>query len=424
MALEPGTTEEGHAWRRLQTRALVLAFVAMFASAPGQSFLIAAFVDELLEGTGLSRTAFSVVYALATVVSAGSMVVLGRAADRSGLRAAWVIVSLGLALACGLAAAATGAVLAFVALALLRTFGQGSFPLVGTLLAARWFGGRRGQAIAIATFGITAASTLLPPLVVLSIVHVGWRETFVLLGLTVVVLVLPLALLVREPHRRGGDRAEEPSYDEAFPPALRRVRRLPRLELPTRRSARLLLVLSAPPLVMTAILFHTVFLMAERGLGLQAAGAVLAATGIGSTAGTLGCGAVADRVTTRLLLSVMSGLLGASAFSLLLPGRVTAFASFTLLGFAGGIFGVASGIVWARTYGLGQLGRLQGTSFAVQIGASALGPLPLAISIAATGSSVPALVGIGLYALLAFAVALRWRDPSRLRREARRHSLL
>jgi MFS family permease len=424
MAFEPVAREEQGRRRRLQTRALVLAFVAMFASAPGQSFLLAAFVDELLAGTGLSRTTFSVLYALATIVSAGSMVVLGRAADRAGLRAAWVVVSLGLALACGLAAAAAGAVTAFLALALLRTFGQGSFPLVATLLAARWFGGRRGQAIGLATFGITAASALLPPAVVLGIVAIGWRETFVLLGLTVLLLVLPLALLVQEPHRRGGGRTQEPSYDEAFPPALRRVRRLPRLELPTRRSARLLLVLSAPPLVMTAILFHTVFLMAERGLGLQAAGAVLAATGIGSTVGTLGSGAVADRVTTRLLLSVMSGLLGASAFSLLLPGRITAFASFALLGIAGGIFGVASGIVWARTYGLAQLGRLQGTSFAVQIGGSALGPLPLAVSIALTGSSVAALVGVGLYALLAFVVALRWRDPSRLRRAARRHSLL
>jgi MFS family permease len=423
MTFEPATTEDQSRRRRRQTRALALAFVAMFASAPGQSFLIAAFVDELLAGTGLSRTAFSILYALATVVSAGSMVVLGRMADRAGLRVAWVVVAAGLALACGLAGIAAGAVRAFLALALLRTFGQGSFPLVATLLAARWFGGRRGQAIALATFGITAASTVMPPLAVLGIVRLGWRETFFVLGAAVVVFVLPLALLVREPHRLRADGQEEPSYDEAFPPALRRMRRLPRLELPTRRSARLLLVLSAPPLVMTAILFHAVLLMSERGLGLEAAGAALAATGIGSTVGTLGSGAIADRLTTRLLLSSMTGLLALSAFALLLPGRVTAFAAFTLLGLAGGVFGVASGIVWARTYGLAQLGRLQGTSFAVQIGGSALGPLPLALSVGLTGSPVPGLVGVGLYALLALAVALRWRDPSRLRRAARRQSL-
>jgi MFS family permease len=417
MTGEATVTGGGGARRALQTRALALAFVAMFASAPGQSYLIAVFVDELLAGTGLSRTAFSVLYALATVVSAFSMIAVGRAADRLGLRAAWAAVSLGLVLACGLASLAAGAAVAFAALALLRVFGQGSFPLVATLLAARWFGARRGQALALATFGITAAATLLPPLVVLAIVGIGWRAAFLLLGGAVLVLVLPLALLVREPHRDGGGAAtEEPSYDEAFPPALRRARRFPRVELPTRRAARLLLVLSAPPLVTTAVVFHAVSLLGERGLGLHAAGAAMTALGIGSAVGTLGGGAVADRVTTRALLSTMSALLAASAFSLLLPGRTTAFASFAALGLAGGVFGVVSGIVWARTYGLAQLGRLQGTSFAVQIGGAAVGPLPLAVSLAVAGSYSPALVGVGAYALLALVAALGWRDPSRLRR--------
>jgi len=102
---------------------LTLATVAYVASSPGQSFLISVFVDDFLVGTGLSRTTFSALYAGGTVVSAVSMLVLGRVVDRRGLRVAWCLVAVALAAACGLASIAAGAVLAFVALALLRTAG-------------------------------------------------------------------------------------------------------------------------------------------------------------------------------------------------------------------------------------------------------------------------------------------------------------
>jgi len=101
---------------------------------------------------------FSGLYAGGTVVSAASMLVLGRVVDRQGLRAAWIVVTVVLAVACGVASVATGAFVAFVALAMLRTFGQGSFPLVGTLIVTRSFERRRGQAMAVANLGMTLGS--------------------------------------------------------------------------------------------------------------------------------------------------------------------------------------------------------------------------------------------------------------------------
>src|SRR3989337_500720 len=124
-------------YRTHQLSLAALAAVAFFASAPGQSFLIAVFVDAMLTGTGLSRTVFASLYAAGTVISAVSMLALGRIIDRRGLRAAWTAVTLALALACGLASLATGAIVAFLALAALRTSGQGSVPLLGTPLVAQ-----------------------------------------------------------------------------------------------------------------------------------------------------------------------------------------------------------------------------------------------------------------------------------------------
>ena len=402
-------TELGSTARRPQLVVLGLAFAAMFASGPGQSFVIAVFVDELLVDTGLSRSAFSLLYAGATVVSAIVVSRLGPAADRLGLRAIWAAVAVGLALACGLASLVTGAVTALAALSVLRAFGQGSFPLVATLLVSRAFGGRRGQAMALASLGITASSVVLPPLCVLLVVELGWRDAYRTLGLGVLVLLLPLALLLREPRREDGSQGGAPV--RRGPRALRRSRRMPRLTVPSNRARRLLLVLAAPPLLMTAVIFHSTALLGERGLSLTEAGVALSLLGVASLGGTLVAGAVADRVTSRLLLAVMAGLLTAAHLVLLVPAKPAAYAGFVLLGAGGGFFGVAGGVVWPRTYGLAEIGRLQGTSFAVQIAAAAAGPLPLAVSDALLGRFWPALVGLAAYGALAVAVALRWREP-------------
>jgi len=395
--------------RRPQLVVLGLAFAAMFASGPGQSFVIAVFVDELLADTGLSRSAFSLLYAAATVVSAFVVSRLGPAADRLGLRAIWAVVAVGLALACGLASIVTGVVTALAALSVLRAFGQGSFPLVATLLVSRAFGGRRGQAMAFASLGITAASVVLPPLCVLLVVELGWRDAYRALGLGVLVLLLPLALLVREPRRAGASEGGAPV--RRGPRALRRSRRLPGLTVPSNRARRLLLVLAAPPLLMTAVIFHATALLGERGFSLTEAGAALGLIGVASLGGTIAAGAIADRISSRLLLALMCGLLAAAQLVLLAPARPAAYVGLVLLGAGGGFFGVAGGVVWPRTYGIAEIGRLQGTSFAVQIAAAAAGPLPLALSDAVFGRFWPALVGLAAYGALALAVALRWREP-------------
>jgi MFS family permease len=402
--------------RRAPSLALGLAFVAMFASAPGQSFLIAVFVDDMLEGTDLSRTVFSTLYALATVVSAAISLVLGRAADALGLRAAWIAVAAGLASACLLASLAGGLVLAFVGLALLRAFGQGSFPLLGTLVVNYWFPGRRGAAMAAATFGITAGTIALPPLVALLIDGVGWRSAYRILAGVILVAVLPLGLLLKRPPvvvRASDPDQPVPPPDVPAPTAVRRSRRL-RVPVPRREAALLLAIFAAPPLVMTAVTFHAVSLLDGRGFTTAAAAAALSGFGIASAVATLATGAVADRLSTRALLTAMSAALLVGALVLLPDAGVLAYAGFAAIGFAGGLFGVTSGIAWARTYGTARLGSLQGVSFAAQIAAAAAGPLPLALSLGATGSYRAGLVFITGVAAAALACAVRWREPQPL----------
>lgn len=403
--IPPPETFRAHQWSMI-----VLATVAFFASAPGQSFLISVFVDEFLAGTGLGRTAFSALYAAGTVVSAISMLVLGRVIDRRGLRVTWVIVSLALAAACGLASLATGAVVAFFGLAALRTFGQGSFPLVGTLLVVRTFERRRGHAMAVTNLGITAASILLPPAVAALILSVGWRHAYQLIALTLVVFVLPLALFVRiGPPRPAQPSSENAGTDEY--PSASRLTRGGRFSIPSRSAAQMLFVLAAPPLVGTALTFHAVSILAERGLTFLQAGLALSVLGIAAAVGTVVSGLLADRLTTRSLLVLLSLTTLAAPLTLLIPYRGAAYAAFALLGLGLGAIGVANGTLWARNFGTAQLGKIQGTAQSSMITAAAFAPLVPAISSGVTGRHLAGLLVLSLVAVLATVSAWRWRSP-------------
>ena len=388
-----------------------LAAVAFFASGPGQSYLISVFVDEFLAGTGLSRTVFSGLYAGGTVVSAASMLVLGRVVDRQGLRAAWIVVTVTLAVACGVASVATGAFVAFVALAMLRTFGQGSFPLVGTLIVTRSFERRRGQAMAVANLGMTLGSVVLPPLTVALILATGWRHAYQLLGLALLVLVLPLAWLVRQGPARADDDSREGVPSESFPPAMRSSSRLPRLSLPTREAGQVLFVLAAAPLVGTALTFHAVSILGERGLSFVQAGFALSILGGAALAGTVLFGLVADRFSTRILLTMVSLAVLTGASVLLVPHEYAAYMAFATLGVGMGGNGVVNGIVWARTFGLAQIGRIQGTAQSSMITAAAIAPLVPAISHGITGGYAPGLLVLCGFTTLTLLAAISWRDP-------------
>lgn len=395
-------------YRAHQQVTLGIAVAAFFSSAPGQSFLISVFVDDMLAGTGLSRTAFSGLYAGGTVVSAVSMLLLGRVIDRHGLRPAWLLVAGALALACGMASVATGAVLVFVALATLRTFGQGSFPLLGTLLVARTFERRRGQAMAVAHLGITAASIVLPPAVGALILAVGWRHAYQLIGVVLIVAVLPLALLIRTgPSRDHTAVTVEP--EGGYPPA---TRQLGRFTVPSGGAAAMLLVLAAPPLIGTALTFHAVSILGEQGLGFLQAGLALSVLGVSSAAGTVVAGVVADRLGNRGLLISLSVLTLAAPLTLLGPGRVTAYVAFALLGIGLGATGVVNGAVWARTYGTAQLGKIQGTAQSSMITAAAMAPLIPAVSFGLTEGYDAALVAMAGFATVTLLVAARWRPTA------------
>ena len=58
----------------------------MFMSGPGQTFVVAIFIDPIIEDTGWSRTTVSAVYSAGSICAFLGAVIAGRAFDKFGAR--------------------------------------------------------------------------------------------------------------------------------------------------------------------------------------------------------------------------------------------------------------------------------------------------------------------------------------------------
>jgi MFS family permease len=378
---------------------IVLGAIAKFASGPGQSFFLAAFVDHLIRDAGVTRSGFAALYALATVASSVMALRVGHLVDRKGVGRVWLGVAAGLAAACLGLSVATGPIVVLAALCLMRGFGQGSFPLLGTVLVATRFDARRGRALSLSAQGITLSGVLLPVLAATLISAFGWRHALQVVALGIVVLILPLGLAA------GRRPAAASTAGLAPPDGLRQTLRRPGV-------VRLLWILGVPPLVSTAIVVNAVSLLGQAGMHPATAAAALGLTALAGAVGAFVAGHLADGFSPRVLLTTLGAALTLSVSLMLFAAPATSLIALAVLGLSSGMSGTANGAVWASVYGTDGLGRLQGTASAGQIAGAAAGPLPLVALLGLTGSYEPGLVLLLALAVSATLSGWRWRPPS------------
>src|SRR6187455_1631032 len=158
------------------------------------------FLKPLAEEFHWSRQAVSSAFGVAAMSIAVCSPLLGAALDRFGpVRViAPCVAVFGLAFA---ALSSLGGVLwQFYALcALIGCVGNGTAHMGYSRAVATWFTARRGLALAVMMCGGAVGALVLPPLAQALVDAVGWRRTYLVLGLGVLVIGLPNVLaLIRE----------------------------------------------------------------------------------------------------------------------------------------------------------------------------------------------------------------------------------
>jgi hypothetical protein len=121
------------------------------------------------------------------------MPTVGRLLDRFGVRRVMVVIGLVFAAAlCALSA--VGSIVGLTAgFVLIRMAGQGALGVTATTAVALWFTRRRGTAMGLVSAVGASAISLAPVLLELLVSDWGWRRAWLIEGIAVAVIVLPVA---------------------------------------------------------------------------------------------------------------------------------------------------------------------------------------------------------------------------------------
>lgn len=200
--------ESAYAWTRLAVAVLLstLGGVGMW------SVVVA--LPAVQEEFGAARAGASFPYTMTMLGFAFGGIAMGRMADRFGIMPTVVVGTLSLGAGYILSGfAGTLWQFALVNGVLIGAFG--SSATFGPLLAdtSRWFTRRRGVAVAVCASGNYVAGTFWPPIVQHFIATEGWRATQIGIGIACVVLMLPLALVLRRPPPDAATGPHTPQFN-------------------------------------------------------------------------------------------------------------------------------------------------------------------------------------------------------------------
>lgn len=372
-----------------------------FMSTFGQTYFIALFSGEIRAELGLSHGEFGTIYGLATLLSAATLVWLGKIADRENLALVGVFVAAALgAAALGMSLVA-GSVMLFFVLFLLRLFGQGMMTHTSQTAMGRWFVATRGRAIAISGFGFPTSEAIFPILVVALLAFFDWRTLWVIVSGILIFAAAPglffLLMKSREPKGQAEDKDQTG--------VARQWTRADVLRDPV--FFVLLPALLAPAFIGTGIFFHQVHLVETKGWELSWFAGAFPLYAAFSVATALGTGFLVDRFTA---MRVMPLVLVPQAIAVFLfaefSDRGVIPVAMALTGMTAGLMSTVTGALWPEIYGTKHLGAIRSIAMAAMVLASAGSPFLLGILIDFGISFDRQLFVMGLYMIAATLVLL------------------
>ena len=398
------------------TVAAACVFIAMAGSGAYNGFGV--FIIPMSEEFGWSRSAISLAASVGAIVGGLSQPVFGRVFDRVGGRRLILV---------GLAAFGVSNVLLMFTnniVYLVLVFGvlvalAGSAGTFNTAVAlvSKWFERRRATAIAMVSAGGSLSGLVFVPFVAYAIPLVGWRNTWLILGLIVLVLAVPVAFLVLKDNPADVGQMPDGNDEDT-----QRLMAASRSRAPLDTGYWLNALRSVPfwqisggyfvcGVTTSMISTHFVPYAIEEGFS-PAAGAMAfgALSGL-NIIGVMGAGMLGDRLGRKNILAAVYATRAVSFLVLLtVPGL------WGLFGFA-----VISGFSWygtvpltmsltAEVYGIRHIGTLSGITYLAHAIGGALAVQFAGIMKDVTGDYIVPFGAGGLLLVVAAIVSLSIRE--------------
>jgi MFS family permease len=460
--------DEGRAGRKYRWfpgwTMLGISAAAQYMSAPGQSYSVAAFKDPMQVGLGVSETNYSLAYACATVVSACLLPFVGRLIDRYGARIILPIIATGLGCGCWMMSRVDSLPTLYLGFGIVRSLGQGALSLVSVWIVGEWFERRRGIATAMAGLGGGLSVMSIPLINNWLIENYGWQTAWQGLACGAwALLILPGIFILRdrpedlglhpdgltpdssdgvelteiadtsegrdgsdsEATRMRGESVDETDSSQQAPagadsdvvsvtaslsgPQITSYEDSWTVHEVLRNATfwKLLCVPATSGLVGTGLVMHQVKLLERHGLDRTESLLMMTLQAGFATLMQFPVGWLTDRVPSRYILAAAMLILGTATLLVInMPFMWLAGVYALLLGLHGSVMRSTATVVWINYYGRAHQGAVRGVAWSAMILASAIGPLPLAISNDLYGSYEPAL--ITFLALPVFAAVAVW----------------
>jgi MFS family permease len=329
----------------------------------GAMFSLPVFLRPIAQDTGWSITGVSSAMTVAFVAMAVGSIAWGNLSDRFGPR--FVVLAGSLLLSVSLALASQMRSLLAFQLVFGVFVGISTAAIFAPMMACvtGWFDTRRSLAVSLVSAGMGMAPMTMSPFAAWLVSHYDWRTAMAVIGCLAWALLIPAALLVRQPPRT--DHSTAAPAMNAGKPAPRAVTALLSVQF---------IVLGMTFFLCCAAhsgpLFHFVSYAVSCGVPLMAAVSIYSVEGLAGLGGRLLLGVAADRLGVK---PVLIGGLFVQSLAILGYMFADRQSEFYLLGI---VFGTAySGVmplyaVLAREY-FDQ--RIMGTLFGAAIMLSSLG---------------------------------------------------
>jgi MFS family permease len=399
----------------MSQRGLFYGWVVLAASATviclgmGALFSLGVFLKPLEESMGWSRGAISTVALLNWIAMGLGSFVWGALSDRIGTRG--VALAGGFLLGLGLVLSSQVQALwqFYVTFGFMVGFAVGAFYAPLTSTATKWFTARRGLAVALVSSGIGIGILVIAPLARALTTAWGWRAAMLVIGDLAWLVIIPVALLIREQPGDVGAAAMGGAAATG------------------RRDYTTAQVLSAPQFWAIALthlaccaahsgpIFHMVTHASDQGIPTMAAATILGVSGLASIAGRIGGGLIADRVGAKPTLIAGLALQAVMLLLYLFVHDLGAFYGLAL------VFGVAYGgvmplyaLVTREYFGEKVMGTAYGAVFLVSTLGMGLGSFAGGVVYDRLGSYAWMFGGSFAIAAAAVMLALTFRAPRHL----------
>ena len=188
-------------------------FFISIAQVPMYGPVFSVFVKPIEDEFGWSRTTITVAFTVGSLGGALLASVVGPIVDRYGARGVMSVT--GLLVTAGLLAIAamTEPWHFWVAYGVARTVSVAGVGLGTSVAIANWFIRKRGRAIAMRAAGQRTGQAIVPLLILPVLLTLGWRESFVVLGVVAALFItIPSLMFIR---RRPEDFGLRPDGDSA-----------------------------------------------------------------------------------------------------------------------------------------------------------------------------------------------------------------